>query len=150
MDRIKEQSNKVSQLVFAPETGDTYKKTLALTWDILRETGLLVWLVICLVFVGTDWFWNNSIKLGRNARAWYNNLGSEPAGTEQSLTEKSQSLLEVAQSGAAYLLVQARQQLGMPQPTPEVVAAPTPTVPKVVAPPTPVTPAPVVETSSPA
>lgn len=146
MDRIKEQSNRVSQLVFAPETGDTYKKTLTLTWNILRETGLLVWLVICLVFVGTDWFWNKSIKLGRDARVWYSTLGEKPATSEQSLAEKSQSLLEVGKSGTAYLLAQARQQLGLPQTEPEVTTAPT--VPKVVSSPAP-TPRPVVETSTP-
>ncbi|HEY9879547.1 MAG TPA: hypothetical protein V6D29_13910 [Leptolyngbyaceae cyanobacterium] len=135
MDRIKDQSNRVSQLVFAPETGATYKKTLTLTWDILRETGLLVWLVICLVFVGTDWFWNNSIRLGRNARAWYDGLGEKSESSEQSLAEKSQSLLEVGKSGAAYLLAQARQQLGMPQPQPDVAV--TPAAPKVAAAPAP-------------
>lgn len=129
MDKIKEQANKVSQLVFASETGAAYQKTLALTWAILRETGILLWLVVCLVFVGSDWFWHNSIRLGRNARSWYTGLSEKPQSSEQSFTATGQSILEVGKSGAAYLLTQARQQLGLPQPAPVSPAASVPTPP---------------------
>jgi hypothetical protein len=145
MDKIKEQANKVSQLVFASETGAAYQKTLALTWAILRETGVLLWLVVCLVFVGSDWFWHNSIRLGRSARSWYTSFSQEPQSSEQSFTATGQSLVEVGKSGAAYLLTQARQQLGLseqpaasvppaaavppatPVPTPPVTPVSTPT-----------------------
>lgn len=150
MDKIKDQASKVSQLLLAPETGATYTRTLTLTWAILRETGLLVWLAICLVFVGTDWFWNNSIQLGRKARVWYNGL-SEKADetTSQPLGTTGQSLLEVGRSGANYLLTQARAQLGIKEPPASVAStsgstsgptlAPKPTP---VATPTPAPPAP--------
>lgn len=123
MDRIKDQASKLSQLLLAPETGATYTRTLTLTWAILRETGLLVWLVICLAFVGTDWFWNNSIQLGRKARVWYNGL-SEKADTttSQPLGTTGQSLLEAGKSGANYLLAQARAQLGLKE-TPAPLAS---------------------------
>ena len=50
MDKIKEQTNRVIQLVFAGDTAQIYQRTLTRSWDILRETGILIWLVICLVF----------------------------------------------------------------------------------------------------
>ena len=74
MDKIKQQANTVSQLVFSAETGETYKKALGLTWDIVRETGILIWLVICLVFVAasgsivTLFSWD--VILASGTRAW--------------------------------------------------------------------------------
>ncbi|HEY9737075.1 MAG TPA: hypothetical protein V6D06_12365 [Trichocoleus sp.] len=147
MDRIKDQASKLSQLLLAPETGATYTRTLTLTWAILRETGLLVWLGICLVFVGADWFWNNSIELGRRGRVWYNSLSEKAEGTtSQPLGTTGQSLLEAGKSGANYLLTQARAQLGIqappasatPTPTPTPTSTPTPPAPKPAPAPTPV------------
>ncbi|PSR17689.1 hypothetical protein C8255_11385, partial [filamentous cyanobacterium CCP3] len=65
MDKIKEQANVVSQLLFSAETSDIYKKTLTRTWDILREVGILLWLVICLTFVGGEWFYRTAVGLGQ-------------------------------------------------------------------------------------
>lgn len=122
MDKIKAQANKVSQLVFSAETGAAYKKVLALTWDILRETGVLLWLVICLLFVGIEWFYFTSVRLGRQARAWYENLGqTSPDAEPQSVTSTGQAVLNAGQSGVNYLLTQARQQLGMKAPEPPAV-----------------------------
>ncbi|MEO1207995.1 MAG: hypothetical protein AAFX78_00495 [Cyanobacteria bacterium J06638_20] len=127
MDKIKAQSSKVGELIFAAETGAAYQKVLLLTWDILRETGVLLWLIICLVFVGAEWFWQTSIQLGGQARNWYEGL-KEPTNEEpKSAGEIGQSIADTLGSGAANLLYQAKQQLGMdatpPAPKPE---APTP------------------------
>jgi hypothetical protein len=119
MDKIKQQANTVSQLVFSAETGEAYKKTLGLTWDILRETGILIWLVICLVFVGGEWFYRTSVVLGRNTRLWYEGLGEKAAGSEaESAASTGEALLTSVKSGTTYLLSRARQQLGMPEPEP--------------------------------
>jgi hypothetical protein len=130
MDKIKQQANTVSQLVFSPDTGQAYKKTLLLTWTILRETGILIWLVLCLVFVGGEWFYRSSVRLGRNARTWYNNLGETEGKSEaEAATSTGEALLTSVQSGTAYLLSRARQQLGIPDPEP-TPQAPTPAPPK--------------------
>ncbi|MBD0336115.1 MAG: hypothetical protein ICV62_11550 [Cyanobacteria bacterium Co-bin13] len=127
MDRIKNQANKVGQLLLASDTGAAYTKTVTLTWAILRETGILVWLVICLVFVGADWFWNNSIQLGRKARVWYSGFSEKAEGTaNQPLGTTGQSLVEAGKAGATYLLAQAKQQLGIQQEAP-VASAPSST-----------------------
>jgi hypothetical protein len=127
MDKIKQQANTVSQLVFSAETGEAYKKTLGLTWDILRETGILIWLVICLTFVGGEWFYRNSVQLGRNARLWYNSLGEKPEGSEaEAAASTGEALLSSVKSGTTYLLSRARDQLGLPEPE----AMPQPSVPQ--------------------
>lgn len=136
MEKIKTQANKVRELVFAADTGATYKKTLVLTWNILRETGLLLWLVVCLLFVGGEWFWQNSISLGRKLRVWYDQMQTSDASESKSATEIGQSALTALHSGAETLLYQAKKQLGInaeppapkrspnPRPTPH---PPTPT-----------------------
>ncbi|MEY3298520.1 MAG: hypothetical protein RLZZ597_1780 [Cyanobacteriota bacterium] len=146
MDKIKEQANVVGQLVFSGETGEIYKKMLSRTWGILRETGILIWLVICLTFVGGEWFYRNSVDLGRRVRTWYTNLSTKSAEAESpSMEATGEALLGTVKSGAAYLLSQARQQLGLAEPEPKaapvVKAPPAP----VLEPPTP-TPAPAAPT----
>ncbi len=143
MDTIKVQASKVSQLIFATDTAGTYQKALSLTWDILRETALLIWLAICLVFVGGEWLWNTAIDLGQKGRAWYESLSTKPAepGEPQSLESIGKSVLSAGESGAAFLLYRAKQQLGIdaepPAPkAPNPPAAVQPTaVPPVVQPP---------------
>jgi hypothetical protein len=118
MDKIKDQASKVGQLVFAAETGEAYRQTLLLTWKILRETALLIWLIICLVFVGAEWFWNTAIALGQKARAAYTGL-TQQSSEEQSFESISKSLLITGENSAAFLLYQAKQQLGIKADPPE-------------------------------
>lgn len=134
MDKIKEQANVVSQLVFSGETGEIYKKMFGRTWDILRETGILLWLVVCLTFVGGEWFYRSSVSLGRSTRTWYTNFSTKSAETESpSMEATGEALLGTVKSSAAYLLGQARQQLGLPELEPPT-AAPTTPAPKAPAP----------------
>lgn len=127
MDTIKQQASKVSDLVFSSETAATYQRTLSLTWAILRETGLLLWLVVCLVFVGAEWFYRTAVKLGRNTRTWYENLSNQPAASEdsQSFNTTGKALLDSVQSGTHYLLSQAKQQLGIKETAPTPAITPT-------------------------
>ncbi|MBE9136048.1 hypothetical protein IQ254_02325 [Nodosilinea sp. LEGE 07088] len=127
MDKIKEQASIVSQLLFSADTGDIYKKTLARTWDILREVAILLWLVICLTFVGGEWFYRTAVGLGRSTRTWYIGLSEkDPSAAPASMASTGQALLNTVQSSTAYLLSQARQQLGIPEsePKPSVAAEP--------------------------
>ncbi|MGB3200945.1 MAG: hypothetical protein WBA99_08580, partial [Nodosilinea sp.] len=87
MDTIKEQANVVSQLLFSADTGNIYKKALSRTWEILREAGVLLWLVICLTFVGAEWFYRTAVGLGRSTRAWYTGLSEkDPTAEAQPIT----------------------------------------------------------------
>ena len=127
MDKIKDQANIVSQLLFSADTGDIYKQAFARTWDIIREVGVLLWLVICLTFVGGEWFYRTAVGLGRSTRAWYAGLSEKDSSTDaQSVTSTGQVLLDTVQTSTAYLLNKARQQLGIPEPAPETPAAPAP------------------------
>ncbi len=133
MDKIQTQASKVSNLVFAASTRETYQKTLSLTWNILKETGLLLWLVICLVFVGGEWFWKKSITLGRNTRNWYENLSAPKTEAPKSPTEVGQSLLSALGTSTQHLLFQAKQQLGIDAEPPAPSSMPTTPAPSVPA-----------------
>ncbi|MGB3136277.1 MAG: hypothetical protein WBB18_05675 [Nodosilinea sp.] len=127
METVKEQASVVSQLLFSAETGNIYKKALTRSWNILREIGVLLWLIICLTFVGGEWFYRTAVGLGRSTRAWYVGLSEKsPSAEPQSMTSTGEALLSSVKSGTAYLLGQARQQLGMPKP--ETTPATPPTV----------------------
>lgn len=132
MDKIKVQANTVSQLVFSSETAATYKRMLTLTWDIVRETAILIWLVVCLVFVGADWFYRTSLQLGVRTREWYETLGHKSSGSDDasSMNATGKALLNAGQSGVTFLLTQARDQLGMKAPETPSTSQPAPETPK--------------------
>lgn len=123
-NQISSQASKVWSIVSAPTTGDTYKQTGALTWTIIRETGILIWLVICLGLVAFDWFWTNSIWAGQRTRNWVDNLTS--TGSDRLPSEAGKAILTVGKTGLASAIAQAREQLGLPQKQEPVVSEPSP------------------------
>ncbi|MGF1461036.1 MAG: hypothetical protein ACFBSG_18655 [Leptolyngbyaceae cyanobacterium] len=113
MEKIKAQTGKVGELLFSADTGATYKKTVALTWAIIRETGILLWLVVCLMFVGGEWFWYRSIALGQAARSWYEGLSQPSEEAPKTASEIGQSAASAIATATETLLYQAKQQLGI-------------------------------------
>ncbi|MDX2099919.1 MAG: hypothetical protein SFW36_19265 [Leptolyngbyaceae cyanobacterium bins.59] len=111
MDRIQAQFAKLWQLLTAAETTDTYSKTLSLTSSILKETATLLWLLVCLVLVAFDWFWNTAFQLGYAVRAWVNGLDSQG---EQLVPNTGKSLLEVGKNSLISSINHAKEQLGVP------------------------------------
>jgi hypothetical protein len=130
MEKIQAQFTKLLKLLTASETFGTYQSAVTVTWTILKEAALLVWLVICLVLVVFDWFWKISVGTGRSARAWVNQL---EGSSEQIASETGKALLSAGKSSLDYTLNQARSQLGFEIPSEPVKVepvkpAPTPAV----------------------
>ncbi len=118
MDRLKTQASKLWQLISNPSTAATYQQTLGTTWAILKETGLLLWLVVCLVLVLGDWFWQASYATGQKTRSWVDAMqtstpDSAEAGSSDLLGKTSKSLLSVGQTSLAATLAAAKGQLGI-------------------------------------
>jgi hypothetical protein len=112
-NQISSQASKVWKTVSDPATVDTYKQAGNLTLAILRETGILLWLIICLGLVAFDWFWANSIAAGQRTRTWVNNLGAQ--GTQGMAVEARKTIVSVSKTGLASAIAQAREQLGLPE-----------------------------------
>jgi hypothetical protein len=139
MDRIKTQAAKLWQLIFAAETASTYQKAITLTGQILKESGLLLWLTLCLVLVFFEWFYKNATRAGQNARAWISHQQSEETSPDQIASGFGKALLEAGQNSLSYTLTQAKEQLGLPIP-PTSSLEPAASVAKPTAPVTPATP----------
>lgn len=126
MERIQSQAARLWQLIFASETAATYQKALGLTWDILRESAQLIWLVLCLVLVLGAWLYDTAIQTGRDLRNWYDQLGQTADAEDGSVVNSTgKALLEAGQTSAGFLLSQAREQLGIDPPPkpPKAIAA---------------------------
>jgi hypothetical protein len=120
------------------ESLGTYQKTIQTTWNILRETGRLLWLILCLGLVFVTWLWTTSKTSGQQLKAWYESI-PEPK-SENVVTEASQFLASAGRTTATKVMTQAREQLGLPAPaaapvvkTVAAAPAPTPTEPEPVA-----------------
>lgn len=115
MDRIQIQASKLWDLLFADETAETYQTTLNLTGTLIKETAQLIWLIICSVFVFGAWFSDTSVKTGKGIRTWIDQQGSETSAPadQTSIADTSKNLLDTGRTGIAYLLNQAREQLGI-------------------------------------
>lgn len=123
MERIQSQATRLWQLIFASETAATYQKALGLTWDILRESAQLIWLVLCLVLVLGAWLYDTAVQTGRDLRNWYDQLGQTADAEDGSVVNSTgKALLEAGQTSAGFLLSQAREQLGI-EPPPKPVKA---------------------------
>lgn len=140
-NQIQSQAAKVWQLVKDPATGATYTKTVSTTWLILKETGYLLWLVICLALVFGDWIWRTGYRTGWSTREWINNF--EKPSTDRVTQDAGQGLLEASKSALSGAIATAKNQLGIedntepmlattppastpdPKPTPAPTPAPT-------------------------
>ncbi|MGG6268101.1 hypothetical protein ACQ4M3_27510 [Leptolyngbya sp. AN03gr2] len=109
MNRIKEQAAKLWQLLIDPETFGAYRSVVMTTWSILRETGLLLWLVVCLVLVVGEWGSKTAIAIGQGMRDWIDRISS----SEQLAPETGKALLEAGKSTVSFTLNQAKSQLGI-------------------------------------
>jgi hypothetical protein len=129
------QITKLRQIITAPETLTSYQQVVAVTWTILKETAVLLWLVLCLVLVAADWFWTNSVLIGRKARAWVNSFDLEQTDSNQMASQMGQTIVTAGKSSLDYAIAQAREQLGLPT-KPEVAVPPavSPAAPKPAAP----------------
>lgn len=141
MDRIQTQASALWEIIFSEETAAIYQKAFNLTGTILKEAAQLVWLVICSFFVFGAWVGDTSVKAGKNIRTWVDQQGSagSPPTSSTSMAEKGKSLLDTGRTGIAYLLNQARTQVGM-EPTSAPTIAPAASTPPQPAPPQPAKP----------
>jgi hypothetical protein len=115
---------KLRQIITAQETLSSYQQVVAVTWTILKETAVLLWLVLCLVLVAADWFWTNSLQTGRKARAWVNSFDLEQTDSNQMASQMGQTIVTAGKASLDYAIAQAREQLGLPTKPEAAVPAP--------------------------
>lgn len=138
--KIRSQASRFWSVLASASTLTAYKNAIDVTFTILKEGIVLIWLVLCLVLVFFDWGAEKSTLAGQRARSWFDNL--QNADSTQIASNAKQTLLSASKASVVNTIAQARQQLGLPEkeaapesattPQPNVVAAqPTVTVPSV-------------------
>jgi hypothetical protein len=123
-NQVKTQADKLWKTITDPSTANTYQNTVKVTWNILKETGLLAWLVVCLGLVLGEWIWKTGYRTGWSVRGWVNNL--DKPSPDKLLNETGKSLTELSKTVAASAIATAKNQLGIesnPEP-PLVMSAP--------------------------
>lgn len=110
MERIQAQADKLWKLLTDPNTYGTYRNAIQTTWNILRETALLIGLILFLAIVLLEWFYKTAVSAGRNFRTWFNNLGS----SDQVATEAGKALLSAGKNSLDFTIATAKSQLGLP------------------------------------
>ncbi|MGA7938026.1 MAG: hypothetical protein WCA35_31040 [Kovacikia sp.] len=121
--QIQTQADKLWKTVTDQSTVATYQQTLSITWSILKETGYLLWLVVCLGLVFGDWLWKTGYRTGWSFRGWLNDF--EKPSADQVLSETGKSIMELGKSTAANAIAAAKGQLGIEnKPEPPLVASP--------------------------
>ena len=116
MDRIQTQASKLWDLLFDEETANTYQSALSLTGNILKESGQLIWLILCSFFVFGAWFADASTKTGQGVRDWVENrdaIAPSPESVKEIAAPKGKSLLDTGRESVAAALSKAREELGL-------------------------------------
>ena len=123
--KIQAQAAKFWQSVVSAETIGAYTKAIDVTWTMIKEAAILLWLVLCLVLVIFDWGYDVSTSAGRSARTWWE--GISKVDSNDIATETGKQLVEASKASLSSTISQARSQLGLPnkpQTTPEKTSAP--------------------------
>lgn len=111
MNKIQMQIAHVWHLLFSQETAATYQKALQLTWEIIKESGKLLWLFACLFLVIFAWGMNTSVKTGQSLRSWYDEI--EEPRANHFMNEAGKALMLAGSTGANLAVSQAKNQLGI-------------------------------------
>ena len=110
--KIQAQATKFWQSIVSADTINAYTKALHVTWTIIKEAAILLWLVVCLVLVVFDWGYDVATSAGRNTRTWWNGLSKVDSNDIASETGKQ--LVAASKASLSSTISQARSQLGLP------------------------------------
>lgn len=110
---IQEKATEWWQLISGEETAEAYKNFFKLTWKILKETVLLLWLLLCFVLVAIGWVWNNSSKVTESVSELRGRASQNENGNL--MADAAVKLWEASQTGASNAVAKARKRLDLPE-----------------------------------
>ncbi|NES24242.1 MAG: hypothetical protein F6K41_36350 [Symploca sp. SIO3E6] len=121
MNKIQAQAAKVGKILFSADTWAAYKQAIVLSWNLLKESARLIWLIICLGIFVVAWLWTNSLQVAQELKSWYASV--EEPKTDHFLDAAGKELLLAGSTGAALALTHAKNQLGIEE-EPEAIEIP--------------------------
>jgi hypothetical protein len=114
---------------------------LKVSWEIIKETGKLIWLFICFGLVASDWLWDSGKKVVTQVQNVTAQSGNPKSDTY--VMDTGKAFFEASKSSVVKAVSQAREQLNLPK-NGVANATPAPTVAPTAAP----TAAPVTKTET--
>jgi hypothetical protein len=120
--KIRSQASRFWTALAGAATLEAYKNAINVTFTILKEGVILIWLLLCLVLVFFDWGATQSKAAGQKARTWFENL--KHSDSSAFTTNAKQTLLLAGKSSVTNTIAKARETLGLPEK--ETASAPTP------------------------
>ena len=86
---------------------------IQVSWNIVKETGKLIWLFICFGLVASDWLWDSSKNLIEKVKDFSTHANDPKSDTY--IVDTGKALFEASKTGAVNAVSQARKQLGLPK-----------------------------------
>ena len=124
--KIQAQAAKFWQSVVSAETISAYAKAIDVTWTMVKEAAILLWLILCLVLVIFDWGYDVVTSAGRGARTWWD--GMSKVESNEIASETGKQIVAASKASLSSTISQARTQLGLPnkpESQPTATSAPT-------------------------
>ena len=101
---------------------------IKVSWQIIKETGKLLWLFICFGLVAFDWIWDGGSRLVEKAKNVTADAGDPKSDTY--FADAGKALLDASKNSAVNAVAQAREQLGLPKNERQAAAPKKPATPK--------------------
>lgn len=126
MTRLKEQFQTLWALLVSAETLTAYRQVVTVTGRIVKETLVLLWLVLCLGIVALEWVGRSAIAVGQWSRGAIHR--AQDLSGDRVVADTGEALKTASVGSLRFALDQAKVQLGLP------VTPPTPPSPQPEAP----------------
>ena len=113
MNKLQEQLRKWHAATLTEASWLIYQRTFELSVSIAKESAILLWLLVCYVFVAAVEIWSGLFQSAKNIRGWHTQVSQK--GDSNLLLEAGKAICKASKKGVASALQAARAQLGMGQ-----------------------------------
>jgi hypothetical protein len=109
------QAEELRKVVLQRDTIVSFQQSTGLLFTVIRETALLLWLVLCFGVVAFTWLSEKAIALGKSVKTGFDDFqeNSREQAPAEILSNTGKSVLLTSQSAANYLITYARKQVGI-------------------------------------
>ena len=94
MNLIQYRANALWDNLSSPETIEIYKQALAKTWNLLKETVILIFMLFLLLVVCVFWVWHIGFTSGREFRQWMESENPQPKELVDKIINKVEEIFE--------------------------------------------------------
>lgn len=127
MTRLKEQFQTLWALLASADTLMAYRRVVTVTGQIIKETLILLWLVLCLGIVALEWLGRSAIAVGQWSKGAVDR--AQDLSGDRVVADTGEALKTASLGSLRFALDQAKTQLGLPV-TPPTPPSPKPEAPK--------------------